>query len=132
MPVKTYLLKGKAVPYKVSKCPKCGANWNVKMYYFDNDPNNISSETYNFAESTTTENKIYTKTIKCFKCDFKVETKYEILDEKKVLEAITKNDEVLLRDKTVTTPKFISRTVSGDKLTDKNLKDMIKSFEDMI
>ena len=58
--------------------------------------------------------------------------KYEILDEAKVLDAIAKNDEVALRSKELTGPKIISRTISGDKITNENLKDMIKSLEDMI
>ena len=109
LPTKTYLLKGQTVSYKVPKCPKCNISWDVKMYYFDSDPSHIFSEWYNFSGDGNTNEKIYTKTIQCSKCDFKVETKYEILDEAKVLDAIAKNDEVALRSKELTGPKIGGR-----------------------
>ena len=134
MSTKTYLLKGKSVLYKISKCPKCKIDWTLKMYYVDDDISNILQEYENFNISIVRnqENDLYAKAIKCNNCDFSLEEKYILSDINRVEEAIRKNDEEILKDKELMKPKVISKTISGQNLTDDNIREIVKSLEDSI
>lgn len=135
--MKSYLLNGKWINFKVEKCPNCSIGWLTRMFYDTDISSEIQTETNGFEiiNNIIKEQNLFVRTYKCSKCDFKIEEKRKFLDEQetsiffKKMNKDLENSEISTNINSV----VISKSMTGLNLNnEENIQELIKELENKL